>query len=344
VEAGSELLSIGSPTTQNNLVEARKQLNTLIEQDKIETAQEEESLTKLKASLNLQRSAAEASIERTRTLLTLYDKLVKDLEELSKQKLIPNSKLISARSTLFSTEENEKTLLANLANFKSQLQIQLAQTAAARSQRISRIQTAKSTLTIAESNRTLNSIVTAPFRCRIVSMMVDIGDFITPGTDIFLVVPLPPASDTSTDPLQAIGFVQYGMGKEVKPGMRVEVAIPFAKSTEYGYIKGRVSTVATFASDEAMVVQRVGSDSLGKEIVNSTSGVPLELIIDLEADPSTKSGFAWTSADGFPGVIPQLSECTIKVTTHSERPIDLVIPWFKQIIGIDAAPEISGSS
>ena len=126
--------------------------------------------------------------------------------------------------------------------------------------------------------------------------------------------------------------------------MNVQVAIPFAKSTQYGFIKGTVTSVASFASDQTTVEHRVGSDSLAQAILTSAQNVPLELTINLEADKTTESGFAWTSVKGFPGKIPQLSECTLKITTHEERPINLVIPWFKQLLGIDTAPEITPSS
>jgi hypothetical protein len=30
-----------------------------------------------------------------------------------------------------------------------------------------------------------------------------------------------------------------------------------------------------------------------------------------------------------------MSECDIKIFTSEDKPIDLVLPWFKQILGID---------
>ena len=344
VEAGGEIATIGSPTTDTQLVQAENQLRILLEQNKIEEQAEQDALRKLKASLDLHRTATETSLKSTQDLLKMYKEQVEIYKNLSEQKLIARTQFIQAQSTLFSTIENEKNLLANIAGFDHQLQSQLAQIAQAQASRANQVANARASLNQAKSDRELNTVITAPMRCRIVNILTTTGNFVTPGQDFATVVPIHPASTDSNAALQAIGFVDYGKGKEVREGMNVQVAIPFAKSTEYGFIKGKVTEISSFASDSAMVTQAVGSETLSQLIVNATGGVPLMLSIELQADPNTPSGFAWTSAKGFPGKIPQLSECTMKITTHEEKPIDLVLPWFKEILGIDAAPDVPGTA
>ena len=68
---------------------------------------------------------------------------------------------------------------------------------------------------------------------------------------------------------------------------------------------------------------------------STTGGVALQITIDLTIDEETASGLAWTSRKGFPTALPRMSECDIKVFTREDRPIDLILPWFKQLLGID---------
>ena len=344
LEAGTEILIFGNPAANTDVKQAKETLESLIAQDKDDTKEEQDAFDKLKASIDLQTTAANETIEKTRELLALYQTQVKEYEKLSKDKLIPSSQLTSAQATLFSAQENERNLVASLAQYQSQLQTQQAENAALQSTRTTAIQNARSNLAKAESNQSLNNSFKAPMRCRVVSMLVNTGDFVSPGTDLLIAIPLPPTSDKDASTQQAIGFVNYGTGKEVKPGMLVQVSLPFASSTEYGFIKGTVRSASTFATDEDALANQVGSSSLADIISTSTSGVPMQVMVDLITDDSTQSGFAWTSANGFPGKIPQLSECQIKITTHYERPIDLVLPWFKQILGIDSEPDLPSST
>ena len=89
------------------------------------------------------------------------------------------------------------------------------------------------------------------------------------------------------------------------------------------------------------MARQVGSSSLAKKIM-STSTVPLRVTLELAYDSSTQSGLAWTSGAGFPGQIPPLTECTVQITTRTQRPIQILIPWLKKQMGIDSDIEPRG--
>ncbi|MDG1899330.1 MAG: hypothetical protein P8I74_05645, partial [Phycisphaerales bacterium] len=152
------------------------------------------------------------------------------------------------------------------------------------------------------------------------------------------VLPVRSAEDLEKQDDQVVGFVNFHLGMDIEPGMPVQVAIPFAESTRYGFVKGTIEKVATYTSDRAAVAQQVGSESLAALIEQSTGNVPLMIEVALERDESTPSGYAWTTGSGFPEVIPDLSVVAVKVTTRYERPVDMVLPWFKTLLGIDVRP------
>ena len=191
------------------------------------------------------------------------------------------------------------------------------------------------------ARHSLNATIRAPFEIEIVDVMVHEGDFVSQGLDVITALRVLPAESAETNAEksdQVLGFVNFHLGMDIEPGMPVQVAIPFAESTQYGFVKGVIEKVATYTSDRAAVAQQVGSESLAAVIAQSTGDVPLMIQVALEHDESTPSGLAWTTGSGFPEVIPDLSVVGVKVTTRYERPVDMVLPWFKTLLGIDRRP------
>ena len=231
--------------------------------------------------------------------------------------------------------------MANRSELESSLQNRITAVEIARSNRKLRIEEARSGLAEATSRHTLNATIVAPFEIEIVDVMVHEGDYVSRGMDVITALRVLPAGSVENrenQDDQVVGFVNFHLGMDIEPGMPVQVAIPFAESTRYGFVKGVIEKVATYTSDRAAVAQQVGSESLAALIDQSTGNVPLMIEVALEHDDTTPSGFAWTTGSGFPEVIPDLSVVAFKVTTRYERPVDMVLPWFKTLLGIDVRP------
>ena len=339
LEAGGTIATIGSPRVTQAIVQAQANVDSLVKADKVSTAAEEKSLKTLADSTKLQATAANRSLESNKILIALYEKQVENSKTLSEQKLVPKSQLISDQSTLFNTQELQASLAAQIAGYQSTLQQSQTQIESARSSRRTAISSAEAALATAQQASDSNEKILAPMRCEVLEVLVIPGQFVTPGEPIGAVIYKSPSKDgqpTSSGVVDhAIGFIPFAKGVQVKPGMAAEIALPFATSTQYGFIKGIVREVATYASSETSITTTLGSAALTKIVQDSTGGVALQIIIDLTPDENTASGLAWTSREGFPSALPRMSECDIKIFTSEDKPIDLVLPWFKQILGID---------
>ena len=70
----------------------------------------------------------------------------------------------------------------------------------------------------------------------------------------------------------------------------------------------------------------------------------LEVILRIERDESTPTGVRWTSAKGYgePLAFPAL--CGARIIVSEDRPIDLVLPWIKDLLGLDPPVKIEGAS
>ena len=340
VEANQLLVLISDPVIDTNLKTAQSDLDLLRANDRRATASEESVIGKEQETFTRQLEATFVTLERTRKLIKLYEKQVVDQKSLSDKKLIPLSQLISTQSLLFQAEEDEKSQFSTLSKLESDLAAKESQLVIDRQQRSESIKSKEIEVERFSIESTKSQVIRSPVRGRLIEIEVNNGSVVTPGSPIATLIPLG-EDDATTGRVDvfAISFISYGTGKEVKPGMVARLGIPFAPSTEYGFIEAKVSEVSEYALDEDEVGRQVGSTSLAGKIM-SGSTVPLRVTLELGYDASTQSGLAWTSADGFPGQIPPLTECTVQITTRTQRPIEVIIPWLKKQLGIDSDVEI----
>jgi HlyD family secretion protein len=172
--------------------------------------------------------------------------------------------------------------------------------------------------------------------------MVDLGSVLESGSAVATILPVTGMQAEDVE-YYVSAYLPYGYAKQVRIGMPVVVSLFFAKPSRYGYIKGTINAIGEFATGGSDTAILVGSTSLASKLGSEVGTTMLEVSIALEADPLTPSGFAWTSDIGYPGEVPVLSLCSVEVTVRDDRPIDLVVPWIKDMVGIDQPPELTGS-
>src|SRR4029077_12893401 len=130
----------------------------------------------------------------------------------------------------------------------------------------------------------------------------------------------------------AVLFVPASSGKRVQPGMVVQVAPSTVKREEYGAILGRVTWVADFPSTSRGMTRLLGNEALVNKLM--TEGPPIQVDVALERDPSTPTGFRWSSSRG-PAV--KISSGTLadgSVVVSKDRPMRLVIPTIREKLGL----------
>lgn len=125
-------------------------------------------------------------------------------------------------------------------------------------------------------------------------------------------------------PLQAVIYMPAATGANVRPGMEVQLSPVNLKREEYGFIYGRVRSVTSFPVTPQAMLAVIGNEQLVGEFTQA--GTPVELRIELVADPTTPSGFRWSSSQGPPftlnsGIISQAA-----ITLSEKQPISYILP------------------
>jgi len=132
---------------------------------------------------------------------------------------------------------------------------------------------------------------------------------------------------------EVVAVIGHDMAKRVLPGMDVQVRPTTVKKEQYGSMRGRVASITDrgVSTDELHAVLR--NLELTKSLMNGAS--PLLAHVELFGDPNTHSGFAWWTGDGPPFRITRGTRIAIDVIVDETRPLALIMPALRKLLGID---------
>jgi hypothetical protein len=161
--------------------------------------------------------------------------------------------------------------------------------------------------------------VISPYTGRVLEVKVDDGYLVERGTTLLNM------ELTGDDVrLEAVMYVPLADGKQLTPGMSVQVAPSTVRPEVYGFMNGRVVSVGTFPSTYEGILRTLGSDDLVQALNVGTA--PIEVHIELVPDGSTVSGFQWSSPEGPPTTVESGTLGTATVITGEQHPINFVLP------------------
>jgi len=171
-----------------------------------------------------------------------------------------------------------------------------------------------------------DSRLVSPIDGQVFEIKVSAGGVLAAGTPVV-------AIQTEGKGLEAIVYVPADRGKDIQPGMEVRIEPSTAKREEFGTMIGTVTSISEFPVTPEGMAAVLHNDALVKRF--STGGTPYAVLVQLERDPAAFSGYRWSSGKG---PLIRLSTGTLaraEVTTHTQPPIDLVVPIMRRISGIE---------
>jgi multidrug efflux pump subunit AcrA (membrane-fusion protein) len=159
----------------------------------------------------------------------------------------------------------------------------------------------------------------------VVELNVDPGSIIDPTTSIATI-------ENTNVPMEAVLYLPAPLGKQVGVGMAAEISPATVSKQNDGYLLGTVTSVAPFPSTPESMSRLLSNSSLVQTLYRAAGGLPLEVHVALTVDPTTPSGFRWSSGKG-----PNFSITTGTLTADhiviSERhPIDIVLPRLRNLL------------
>jgi HlyD family secretion protein len=170
-----------------------------------------------------------------------------------------------------------------------------------------------------------NVDVRSPQAGRVLEILADRGAVVSPGTPIL-------SLEVVSEELQAVLFVPASEGKRVRPGMAVRVSPSTVKREEYGSMLGKVTWAAEFPSTSRGMTRLLGNEALVNKLLEK--GPLIQVNVTLERDPSTPTGYRWSSSRGPRLEISSGTLATGSIIVKEERPVSLVIPTLREKLGV----------
>jgi HlyD family secretion protein len=186
------------------------------------------------------------------------------------------------------------------------------------------LQTARNQLEAGGAALKLATEVKAPKAGRVVELLASVGERVTNGDAMMTYV-------TGEEELGAVAFIPE-IGNQARPDMAAEISPNTIKKEEFGYLKGTVTYVSDFPARTHMLYSITHNRILNQEL--AAAGSPYIIRMKLEKAPDTYSGFAWSSGRGPKEKVKAGMMCTVRVIVRQQRPISLVIPALKSLLGV----------
>ncbi len=141
--------------------------------------------------------------------------------------------------------------------------------------------------------------------------------------------------------LEAVLFMPADQGKRVEHGMEVRLTRTTVRQEQFGMLLGRVRSVSNYPITETEMTEIVGNPDLTKVLLGeggTFESAPILVRVDLQTDRKTPSGYRWTSRSGPNFILTSGLLCQSQVVTGTERPVELVIPWIRRLLGEPEVP------
>ena len=330
VKKDTILARIAQPKLESELESARARLAELEKKfEQVEALGGADS--KLRAEkLSQQKDSLKDSIRAYKAQArTARDRLASQ-RKLYKQGLITKQSLEATKESLQRIRENiaqTETQLKSLSVSKLEVKSARQREELSLQHQINEAQRSVKTL---ESDLERNSTIRSPEAGRVLEVRVSRGDLVRPGIPI-LNLELQSADQSE---LETILYVRAAEGKMIKPGMEVQISPSTVRKEEYGYMLGDVKEVSKFSASRQGMLRVLVNEELVSEFLGITGAGPIAVQVVLRRNPDTVSGFQWSSGRGPEVEINAGTLCDGLITVRKQRPIALLIPFFKTFFGI----------
>jgi HlyD family secretion protein len=172
-----------------------------------------------------------------------------------------------------------------------------------------------------------NGRIIAQRNGQIIETLMSPGQVLSTGTRVATIE----AREPSTQ-LVGLSFFANGPGKQIQPGMKIEMTPTSVQRERYGGIIGTVSTISSQPVTPEGITKLTGNPILAKTLMGDESKI--QVTANLQTDAKNESGFRWSSSKGPKFKVSAGSTTAIRVTTEERAPITFVFPFLKSWSGL----------
>jgi len=278
------------------------------------------------ASMRLQRAVLRRSIGAKEEQLRSLRVILAGQRELLRDGLITRQRYEQTRQQAMGAESE----IDNARSMLQKLSVEQIETAVSRENRLreirSRLLQAQNRLDDLVLQHQLASRLTSPYAGLVVETMAMQGDVIKSGQPVLSI-------EVNEGVLEAVVYLPPDSNaKLLKPGMAAQISPVTAKKERFGYLVGKVTAVSQYPATEAGMLSLFNNPVLVRELTRN--GPPLSVEVELAKDPTTRSGYKWSSGTGAKVELSSGTLASGAFVVETKRPISLLIPLLREVSGI----------
>ncbi|WP_309098067.1 HlyD family efflux transporter periplasmic adaptor subunit [Streptomyces sp.] len=155
---------------------------------------------------------------------------------------------------------------------------------------------------------------------RVSALAATVGQIIRTGANVAAVEKVA----RTGDPLYATVYVPAQNAAAIPDGAAVDLTVQSVPTQEYGVLRGRVKSVDRSAQSPQQIAAFLGDSQLGEQFTRK--GRPVAVTVRLDKSSATKSGYAWSSAEGPPFKLTSMTPASGSIKLADQRPVDWLLP------------------
>jgi len=190
------------------------------------------------------------------------------------------------------------------------------------------IEQAESEITTLRSELARGTRLASPVHGIVAELSVELNGQVNSGQPVLSVIP-----ENFRKVLDATTYVSLSDGKMVKVGDQVYLAPLSMPAREQGRIRGTVMAVSEAPVTEQALTRMLGNATLAS--ATSREGAPFAVRVALHRDPTTYSGYAWTSGDGPDMRLTPGTPLSSRITVERETLLTLALPALRRLFTND---------
>ncbi|WP_413167605.1 NHLP bacteriocin system secretion protein [Capilliphycus salinus ALCB114379] len=193
------------------------------------------------------------------------------------------------------------------------------------------IQEIKRKIAQLELQLTKDSKVISQYDGRVLELSAVSGQFVNVGNSLGSI-----EAENPDKKMLSVVYFSDKDGKQIKPGMTVQVTPSVVKRERYGGIIGQVTQVSPFPVTKQEMSVVIGNENLANNLAQSVSNnaALIQVFVQLEEDKSNISEYEWSSSNGPPLQISTGTTAQVRVQVGQVAPISYVMPIFRSLTGI----------
>ncbi len=135
--------------------------------------------------------------------------------------------------------------------------------------------------------------------------------------------------ETPSDKLVSVTYFSVADGKRIKTGMPVQVTPSTVKRERFGGITGSVTSVSALPATPQGAMVLIGNEDTVKNLMSGSRTI--EVFTQLQEDPTTASGYQWSSSKGPQQKLSAATTTTVRVKVGEQSPISYILPFLKSL-------------